>query len=555
MPYTLTQLQSLFYQDTCELYERSRDIAAGTPQDEGWELIDTDIPYLHESTDNINEHTAVGEGVKPSLLTTDHGHYPVGVPLLGTPGHTAGQMIRNTTPDSPKNGWYSVLGPVRPIPSLGPITANKVIVMLRAVEFAPDVDGAALTAGELAAGTVAQTSVTLGWAAAVDGVGPYLYAVRFRLTGDLDWIDWEETLGLESTVTGLTAGTAYDFLIAPTDQLGAAAESNIVSITTPAPLTVTLSVTGADSGSISLSAAVHGGTGPYSLQFQYKRSTSSTWLDSGTAGTATTNTVSGLAASTFYDEQVVVTDALGGTATSTITGTETNAGWHPGQISGAVYYEPTSGVFTDTAATTPAGTGDPIGCINDWGAGANHSEQATAAARPTLVSVGGKPGVQFDGVDDFLATIANVPLGDAQTMFCAYKLNALGATVCVMGNAYSGTNGLALLVNSSSQLATSARTVGVDTATVTEDGTTLRYLVTQRSGAFTDVIRRGGVSVGGSPNSVTIGTANMPLETGRLSGSAALQFSGVLFGWGAMPASISLSDRNLLEAYLAALIA
>ena len=96
MSWYLTREQRDYMLDTCELYERSRGIDAGTPQDEGWALIASDVPYYHKQTDNIYQHTAVGEAVQPSILTTDHAIFPQGVPLLGNPGYAPIRFSKKT---------------------------------------------------------------------------------------------------------------------------------------------------------------------------------------------------------------------------------------------------------------------------------------------------------------------------------------------------------------------------------------------------------------------------------------------------------------------------
>jgi hypothetical protein len=70
----------------------------------------------------------------------------------------------------------------------------------------------------------------------------------------------------------------------------------------------------------------------------------------------------------------------------------------------ALWLRAGSGVFQDTARTTPSGDGDPVGGWTDLSGLGNHASQSTSGARPVYrASVGGLPGVEFDGSDDWLS--------------------------------------------------------------------------------------------------------------------------------------------------------
>jgi hypothetical protein len=70
------------------------------------------------------------------------------------------------------------------------------------------------------------------------------------------------------------------------------------------------------------------------------------------------------------------------------------------------WYDPSdlSTVWQDAAGTTPATAGDPVGRIDDKSGNGNHATQSTSTKRPTLQTSGGLYYLDFDGVDDAMAT-------------------------------------------------------------------------------------------------------------------------------------------------------
>jgi hypothetical protein len=70
------------------------------------------------------------------------------------------------------------------------------------------------------------------------------------------------------------------------------------------------------------------------------------------------------------------------------------------------YYDPSDSatVFQDAAMTTPAGADDPVGAIMDKSGNGNHALQSTTSFRPVRRLSGGLWHLEFDGLDDHLAT-------------------------------------------------------------------------------------------------------------------------------------------------------
>lgn len=89
------------------------------------------------------------------------------------------------------------------------------------------------------------------------------------------------------------------------------------------------------------------------------------------------------------------------------------AAWSPTSLFAAsevgVWYDPSdfSTMFQDSAGTTPVtAVGDPVGKILDKSGNGKHATQATAASRPILRNDGTNYYLEFDGVDNSLATAA-----------------------------------------------------------------------------------------------------------------------------------------------------
>lgn len=101
------------------------------------------------------------------------------------------------------------------------------------------------------------------------------------------------------------------------------------------------------------------------------------------------------------------------------------------------WYDPSdlSTMYQDSAGTTPAAVGQPVGRINDKSGRGNHATQATAASRPTLNGDGGYYSNEFDGVDDHL-TCASGGGGTTGFFFCAaVRVNGGAGTIrCIFSD-------------------------------------------------------------------------------------------------------------------------
>lgn len=113
--------------------------------------------------------------------------------------------------------------------------------------------------------------------------------------------------------------------------------------------------------------------------------------------------------------------------------------WEPADLFAASeqggWWDPSDSttVFQDSAGTTPAGVGDPVGRIKDKSGRGNHLIQSAAASRPLLQTEGGRNFLLFDGTDDALAIAAlDLSAGDAVTICTGlHKLTDTGATTFI----------------------------------------------------------------------------------------------------------------------------
>jgi hypothetical protein len=105
-----------------------------------------------------------------------------------------------------------------------------------------------------------------------------------------------------------------------------------------------------------------------------------------------------------------------------------NQAFSPKSIAGLKgWYIPTSGLFQDSALTTPAvNTNDPIGAWVDISGQANNITQTTVGSKPALLNgaINGYNAVNFNGVSSFLSnsTFAGGSLIQPVTVFAVLKV-------------------------------------------------------------------------------------------------------------------------------------
>ena len=106
-----------------------------------------------------------------------------------------------------------------------------------------------------------------------------------------------------------------------------------------------------------------------------------------------------------------------------------NPGWTPARLfgGGAVGFALDPGVMAslaqDAAGTQPVmAVGQPVGLVRDQSGGGRHASQSVSAARPTYrLDAGGRPCLEFDGVDDWLATASMALASGGRTIITALR--------------------------------------------------------------------------------------------------------------------------------------
>ncbi len=203
----------------------------------------------------------------------------------------------------------------------------------------------------------------------------------------------------------------------------------------------------------------------------------------------------------------------------------------PSYIPGLVLWsEADTGVFQDSAGTTPATNGSVVGYWQDLSGNGNHLIQATTAAKPayrTILGPGGnKPTIEFDGVDDYLRKAFT--LVQPATIFLVFKQTTwIGADV-VYDGATNNSNQIAQFGGASPTLVMYAGTLNPIIGTVALG--TYVVLSTVFSGASSMIRRNVDTKVTGNPGTIggdgaTIGARGSGSSTTAISVSSVLVYN------------------------------
>jgi endoglucanase len=198
--------------------------------------------------------------------------------------------------------------------------------------------------GTPAASAITSTGATLTWAASTDAVGVTAYDV-YRVQGTTSTLVASPTT-TSTTLTGLTAGTAYSYVVKARDAAGnvsAASSAGTFTTTTAPGDTTPPTVPGTPTASAVTSsgatltwAASTDAVGVTKYEVLRVQGTTSTLVASPTT---TSTTLTGLSAGTAYTYVVRAVDAAGNTsaASAAVTFTTTTATTEPGGSCKVVY--------------------------------------------------------------------------------------------------------------------------------------------------------------------------------------------------------------------------
>jgi hypothetical protein len=167
----------------------------------------------------------------------------------------------------------------------------------------------------LTAAAITTTSATIGWTAVSGAVS---YDVDYKSTSSATWINVvTTTTAVSAGLTGLTAGTTYDYRVRTNCASGSSTYSAAQFTTTSsgtcsAPAGLTSAGVTATGATVSWTAV----SGVLSYDVDYKLNSSATWINAVTGTTSISVNLSGLTSATLYDWRVRTTCSSGNSAYS-----------------------------------------------------------------------------------------------------------------------------------------------------------------------------------------------------------------------------------------------
>ncbi len=206
-------------------------------------------------------------------------------------------------------------------------------------------------------GSPAPTAVPLSWLTPSSGAQPFAYQVQYRVSGTASWTNWgSPQASTSTTISGLTAGTRYDFQIVTSNSYGnstsAITSVTMASVPPAGPANPSAASMTSTTALLTWTASASGTT-PISYQPKYRVTGQTAWISSAAGPTtATSQTITGLTPATGYDFEVVATNAGGSASSAVATATTTTAS------------SVAPGAPTSVAASTPT----PNSLTVSWGA-------------------------------------------------------------------------------------------------------------------------------------------------------------------------------------------
>lgn len=194
--------------------------------------------------------------------------------------------------------------------------------------------------------TVSSTEIVLAWTApSANGSTITDYLIEYKATASSSFQSFSDGISTATgtTVTSLTNGVAYDFVVSAVNSIGTSVSSSVVSSTpigVPGQVTGLSATASSTQASLSWSAPSANGSAITDYYIEYKQSASSSYSAFADGVTTTASaTVTGLTNGTTYDFRVSAINSVG---TSTVSAAVSST---PGAIAAAI---------TTLSATTTA---------------------------------------------------------------------------------------------------------------------------------------------------------------------------------------------------------
>ncbi len=128
-------------------------------------------------------------------------------------------------------------------------------------------------------------------------------------------------------------------------------------------------------------------------------------------------------------------------------------------------------MFQDVGGATPVtAAGQSVALWRDQSGNGNDISQSTAASQPVLGTAGGRNVVSFDGVDDTLEGLSGTVLGQPNTIFVSFRVNAGSVNRPILAGVSPNRNNITVngsnnpVIFAGTLLTDSSTTIATDTA-------------------------------------------------------------------------------------------